>query len=576
MYDTFVRTAKPWAVRYLLEDAQGAVGSPCAPDDHTASRYLEMRASSLSDYFFKGLKKNSIGPEEWYDNYDDTEKIPSVFPSIGYWNVINGATGIGVALSSNVPQFNLKEVNAALVKLIQNPDISFDEIYCAPDFATGGTILNAAEVKESIRKGRGAAIRLRANLEYQPKENVIIATQLPYGVYTNTVCKQLEELTSEDEDYGIAKIIDHTKKTADIRIYLSKNANPGVMMKKLYKDTSLENYFSVNMVMLDYGRFPKVFGWKEACQAYIDHIRACKRREIQYDLDVLAARNHILDGLKIAIANIDEVVKLIRSSSSPTDAKTKLKSKYLLDDDQAKAILDMKLQRLANLEAVKINTEYDNNVVEMNRLGDILNTQSKLDDLLIAALNEVANKFGDARRTRLRNDMGETEEEIEVYLTLTKSQIKVADEKTPKAHKVAEKSCVVIITDDATMYRIPVSEIMDCGTIKVQSYLQTTKKIVFMDTLENIQYNTYWIFATKNKYVKKSLITEYNYLGRGKATKVMRLKDGDSIEECAVFPTDEGIFHKKIVVSAVPTSGKMTLGVKYEQGLSRTPYVCAP
>ncbi len=573
MYDTFVRTAKPWAVRYLLEDAQGAVGSPCAPDDHTASRYLEMRASELSSYFFKGLKKNAIG-EEWYDNYDDTEKIPGVFPSIGYWNLVNGCQGIAVAMSTSIPTFNLREVNAALVRLIRDPNVDFNEIYCPPDFPTYGTITNASEVKESLKNGHGAAIRIKAKLEYNSKENSIVATELPYGVYTNTVCKQLAELT-EEEDYGIAKILDKTKKTADIHIYLSKNANPTTVMKKLYKDTSLESFFSINMIMLDQGRFPKVFGWREACQAYIGHIRACKRREVQFDMDTLIARNHILEGLLTAIAHIDDVVKTIRSSDSAAQAKQKLKEAYGLDDDQTKAILDMKLQRLANLEAIKINKEYDNNVAEISRLGDILGTPAKLDELLIVALEEVAAKFGDARRTRLTNQMGAEEEETEVWLNISKTAVKVVEEGRA-ATKISSRSFLIVIDDEAKMYRIPVSEIIENGNIKLKNYLRCGN-IIFIDTYENIQYKNCWMFATKNQMVKKSLVKEYNYASfRSGVGKVMKLKEGDKITECALLNGDEEIFHKIIYVRKVAATGKAAMGVSYEKRSASTPEVCCP
>lgn len=294
MYDTFIRAAKPFAYRYPIEEAQGAYGTPVAPDDHSASRYVEMRSGEIADYFFDGLKKNAVA--EWYWNYDDTEQIPSVLPSIGFWNIVNGCSGIAVAMATSVPQFNLKEVNEALIKIIENPEVDFDKIYCAPDFATGGTITNAKEVKESLRYGKGSSIRLKAKLEYFPDQNMIKATELPYGVYTNTVIGQIKSLTEENENYGIERVIDHTKKEADIRIYLAKGTNANKMISKLYKDTSLENWFAVNMIMLDRGRFPKVFGWREACDAYITHIRECKRREINFDLDKALARENVVDG----------------------------------------------------------------------------------------------------------------------------------------------------------------------------------------------------------------------------------------------------------------------------------------
>ena len=189
MYDTFIRAARPWSYRYPLEDVQGSFGNPSSPDSHAAARYVEMKAGEIADFFFAGLKKNAIN--EWYNNYDDTELIPSVFPSIGYWNIVNGCSGIAVAMATSVPQFNLREVNNALIKIIQNPNVDFNEIYCAPDFATGATIINARAVKESLRCGKGESVRLQATLTYYPDQNMIQATNLPHGVFTNTVIAQI-------------------------------------------------------------------------------------------------------------------------------------------------------------------------------------------------------------------------------------------------------------------------------------------------------------------------------------------------------------------------------------------------
>ena len=247
MYDTFIRAARPWSYRYPLEAVQGNFGNPTSPDSHAAARYVEMKAAEISNTLFDGLKKNAIG-NEYYSNYDDTEMIPSVFPSIGFWNIVNGCSGIAVALATSVPTFNLKEVNNALITLIKNPNASFDEIYCVPDFPCGGTITNANAVKESLKNGKGESIRLRATLKYIPDQNMIQATELPYSVFTNTVIDQLAELVNNNENYGIERVVDYTKKEADIRIYLSKGVNPKRMIEKLYKDTSLEYWYSINCI----------------------------------------------------------------------------------------------------------------------------------------------------------------------------------------------------------------------------------------------------------------------------------------------------------------------------------------
>lgn len=571
MYDAFIRSAKPWAYRYPLEEAQGSTGSPCSPDDHSAARYVEMRSGELADYFFEGLKKNAVA--EWYDNYDDTEKIPSVLPSIGFWNIVNGCSGIAVAMATSVPQFNLREVNNALIKLIENPNCDFSEIYCAPDFATGGTITNAAEVRKSLENGKGSSIRLRANLEYDAKQNMIRATELPYSVYTNTIMEQLEKLTNEDENYGIDRVVDHTKEYADIHIYLSKTANPSVMMKKLYKDTSLENWFSINMIMLDHGRFPKVFGWKEACQAYIEHIREGKTRILQYEYDSLSARNHILDGLLIALANIEEVISLIRSSESSNDAKNKLMNTYKLDEEQAKAILDIKLQRLAKLEAVKINDELEKNLVEMDRLHYILNTPLELNKLLIDALNEVSNKFGDARRTKITNIMEAEEEEVEEYpvmvryydgtISITKKRL------TGHIMDTTNLGTLIGFSSDGKMYKAKVNEIPLEKGIKA-TQLFKVRNIIDVMCVEEIEKASYFYFATKGGYIKKSNTSDYNYSGRN-GTKYIKLRPDDEVVEL-MLSNDEGKlvyyleYNKPIVVKKeIKPTGIAAFGTQIEK-----------
>ena len=565
MYDTFIRAAKPWAFRYPLEEAQGAYGSPAAPDDHSAARYVEMRSSELADYLFAGLKKNAV--KEWYNNYDDTEKIPSVLCPIGFWPLINGCQGIAVSFSTSSPQYNLREVNAALEKLILNPEEDFNKIYCAPDFATGGTIVNAQETRESIKNGTGKACRIRAKLEYKKKEHCIKATELPFGVYTNTVISQLAELTENDENYGIAKVIDHTKKTADIRIYLTKDVNPAVVMRKLYADTSLESSFSINQIFLDQGRYPRVFGWREACLAYIDHMNECKRRELQFDMDALIHRNHILDGLKIALANIDDVVHMIRHSENAAVAKEALMTTYGLDEEQAKAILDMKLQRLANLEAIKINTEYNDNAAEIDRLGNILGSQTEINKLLIEALHEVATKFGDARRTQLMNLSEQVEEieEEEVILSVTNNtSIKVVKRGVKDSIKTTNLSTVAFVTNEGKFYKIPVSNIIEAGNAKISTLIKDSAPIVYIGDLEEIKINKYWAFITKNGMVKKSNIEEYNYSGR-QGSKMLKLKEGDTVVACGVFTSDNDSISyngKGTVLSAVSVTGKAAMGSK--------------
>lgn len=593
MYDTFIRAAKPFAYRYPLEEAQGAYGSPCAPDDHSASRYVEMRSSELSDYFFKGLKKNTIA--DWYWNYDDTERIPSVFPSIGFWNIVNGCSGIAVAMATSVPQFNLREVNNAIISILQNPHINFDEIYCAPDFATGGTILNGEEVKESLRNGFGKSIRLRAKLEYSSSQNMIQATELPYGVYTNTIIEQLKEQTEANENYGIEKVVDHTKKTADIRIYLTKGTNPKKMIEKLYKDTSLENWFSINMIMLDMGRFPKVFNWRSACDAYITHIRTCKRRELQFDYDKALARENILNGLIRASASIDEVVSIIRRSNSPEEASEKLITRFKFNEEQTKAILAMKLSTLTKIDSIKLQNELNEIKKQLECLEEILSSPEKLDAELIKILKEVADKFGDARRTKILDNYEEEEEVVNVEeknitvmvlsnnsLVYTEQELEGAKKgrkgKTlpiPKNVKVIDSfyttnlSTVYVLTQSGKMYshslaRLEENEVLSFYDLGINADDNVVK--VFPAT--NLEFSKYLFFITKQGMLKKTISSEYQNVRKG--TQAIKLKNEDEVVDCFfIFDDNEEIMTfsssgnvVRFRQSEIVPTGRATTGVK--------------
>ena len=577
MYDTFIRMARPWTAHYPLEEVQGSYGNPSSPDSHAAARYVEMRAAELSDYLFAGLKKNAIN--EWYWNYDDSEQIPSVFPSIGYWNIVNGCSGIAVAMATSVPQFNLKEVNDALIKIIKDPNVSFDDIYCAPDFATGGTITNSNEVKESLRHGGGKSVRMRATLKYNPAENMIQATELPYSVFTNTVIDQLAELTQTDPEYGIDKVIDHTKKTADIRIYLSKGVNPQKMIAKLYHDTSLEYWFSINMVLLDKGRFPKVFGWRQACDAYIDHIRQCKRNIIQFELDKAEVRLNVVEGLLIAVANIDEVVAIIRASNSPNEAAKALIERFGFNKPQVEAILAMKLSALTRIDGIKLNTEKE----ELNRfIADqrhLLSSPQDLDKTLIEALNMVSEKFGDARRTKITNVLGEEEEpeeiqeqDIVVIYDMKTLQLKEKSKGAKKQNVIytTNLGTLTLITDAGKMYNISLSKLKLGKEYKINEVAEIGGEHPRL-LIDTMSFNAYKSITsvTRKGFIKKSSTNEY--LSRAKKGVAINKMDSDDSIVAVLLSSDDD--DKIVIISnndyyncyslnEISYTGRMTKGVK--------------
>ena len=225
------------------------------------------------------------------------------FPSKGFYNLVNGTFGLGVGAASSIPQYNIRELNNAIIKLIDNPDCSFDDIYCAPDLATGATIINGKEVKESHRVGNGFACKIRSTVEWDNKERCFIVTEIPFMTYTETICKELEDIINDETNPGIERFNDLTGKKPLIKIYLSKKANPEIILKFLYKNTSLKSYYGINLTMLDKGRFPKVFTWKEVLEAYIEHQKEVYRRGFEFDLQKIKNRIHIIDGILTCLAH---------------------------------------------------------------------------------------------------------------------------------------------------------------------------------------------------------------------------------------------------------------------------------
>ena len=577
MYDALIRAARPWSSRYPLEDVQGSYGNPSSPDSHAAARYVEMKSGEIADYMFNGLKKNAI--TEWYDNYDSTEQIPSVFPSIGYWNIVNGCQGIAVAMATSVPQFNLKEVNDALIRIIKNPDVSFNEIYCAPDFATGGIITNADEVKESLKNGKGKSIRLRAKMTYLPKEHALQATELPYGVFTNTVMDQLASLVNDNPEYGIDKVIDYTKQEADIRIYLSKGQNPDKMIAKLYHDTMLENHYPINMILLDKGRFPKVFGWRDACDAYITHIRDCKRNMIQFDLDKALARENIVNGLLLAVANIDDIVAIIRASESPKEAAEALIARYKFNKPQVEAILAMKLSALTRIDGVKLNEELEELVKFIAECRYILNEPAALDEKLIEALNNVSQKFGDARRTRVENILGDEEEpeeikEEDVIVLQNGNNIKII-KKGEKCGKAQESfystnlGSLILITDSGKMYSETIHKIKYNQVVKLTDIfpIGAEKPLLLID---GRTFNAFRSITciTKNGFIKKSHTSEYLTRAK-KGVGVIKLDEDTLVSIILSSDDDDKVvivsnadYYNCYSLSEIGYTGRMTKGVK--------------
>ena len=559
-----MRAGQPFAMRYPLIEVKGNCGSLIESGNYAAMRYTESRLSKISNILFTDINKDTI--EEWRDNYDNTKQYPSVLPSKGFYNICNGSQGIGVGMASSIPQYNLKEMNQALEYLLLNPNCTFDEIYIAPDFATGAILLNESEVKDSMRKGTGFACKLRSVVDYDKKENCFIVTEIPYSVYTNTICGELEEIINSDENPGIERFNDLTGKTPLIKIYLNKKVNPDKVLKYLYKNTSLQYYYGINFTMLDMGRFPRVFTWKEMLQAHIDHEKIVYRRGFEFDLKKITDRLHIIDGLMICLANIDEVVHTIKTSKSAVAAAVALRERFLLDEVQAKAVLDMKLSRLAHLEVEKLEKEKEDLERSAAHIRQILDDENLFNQELINGWREVSQKFGDERRTRVLNIAVEGEEPKEqkellinlsnqnnIYITTVSTLYTQKRGGVGNKFKMSKGEYVIstasgtnldtllFFSNEGNCYHTQISELPFDEVIPIESLcnLNTTEQIKQLAFLNRKDGKENIIFFTKKGILKKSKLTEYN-IKRNLGVRALNLDEGDEIISI-LFTNDERV-----------------------------------
>ena len=391
-----MRNSQAFSMRYPFVSVKGNNGTQIESGNWAAPRYTESRLTKLGDCVFADINKNTV--DSWRDNFSNDEQYPSVLPSKGFYNLCNGTMGIAVGMASSIPQFNLKELNNALIYLIDNPDCDFEDIYCAPDFATGAILYNEPEVKQAMKRGTGFACKLRSVVDYDARERCFVVTEIPYAVYTNTICRELEEIINGEDNPGVERFNDLTGISPLIKIYLQKKANPDKVLKYLYKNTSLQYYYGINFTMLDQGRYPKVFTWKEMLQAHIDHEREIYRKSFEFDLKKIEDRIHIIDGLLICMANIDDVVQTIKTSESTAAASTALQEKFMLDAVQAKAVLDMKLSRLARLEVKKLENEKVELQKESEKIHNILDNEEVFKEQLKNGWREGSRTFGAIRR----------------------------------------------------------------------------------------------------------------------------------------------------------------------------------
>lgn len=610
-YDLMARLARPYNMRYPLMGFKGQYGH-IDKGKPSAARYTDMRLGELGCQLYEGIDENCI--DIWFDNYSGTKQFPSVVPSLGFYNIVNGTSGIATSLGSSIPQFNLKEVNEAMIKLLWNPDIDFDEIYCAPDFCTAGTILNASAVKEILRYGGGQAVknmkfngkklgsscRMRATATYDANENAIFFTEVPFGVYTHTIVEQIVKGINEGVVVGIAKdgIKDLSKNTANLKIILEKGTNVNSMIKTLYKITDLDSCYSINMIMLDNGTYPKLFSWKEALQAHINHEIEMRTKIHQFYLEKIDNRIHIIDGLLIAIANIDEVVDLIRNSDDKDEAKTKLIQRFNFTEMQVDAILKMTLSKLIHLEIGSFKDEKEKLLLEREGHENILNSKELLYKEIENGFRTIINKYGDERRTKLVdfNFVGEDEDaepiekkELLIHYTnlgniyTVESSTLLRTRRGAKGTKVklAENevvtqtlrddnfSSLLVFSNKGQMYHIATDDLPLNAKINVSQLFEfkADEKPTALTTIQRKSEKEYFCFITKYGMIKKTKASEYN-IKRGKSLKAINLKDGDEVLK-VLFINDENVSlvsnignFVRLDTTAITPIGRAAAGVK--------------
>lgn len=437
VYDSIVRMVQDFSLRYPLIDGQGNFGS-IDGDSPAAMRYTEVRMERIAEELLKDINKNTI---DFVRNFDDSLDEPSVLPANLPNLLINGASGIAVGMATNIPPHNIREVITATKKVIENPDISIIELMefiKGPDFPTGATIYGVDGIRQAYTTGRGK-IMVRAKVEIEEKANgreSIIVREIPYQVNKLNLIKKVVELIKIKKIEGIADFRDESDRDGmRIVIDLKKDIDPRYILNLLYKHTQMQTTFSINLLALVKGQ-PRVINLKEMIEYFIDHRVEVIVRRTKYELDEAERRAHILEGLRIAIDNIDEIVELIKTSPDPQTAKTRLIERFSLTEIQAQAILDMRLQRLTGLERDKIEKEYQELLKLIDKLKAILASKEMQLGIIVDDLDELEKKYGDDRRTEI---------------------ITAVDDLTAE-DLIAEEDVVITISHQGYIKRFPLTE----------------------------------------------------------------------------------------------------------------------
>ena len=569
VYDTMVRMAQSWSLRYLMVDGQGNFGS-IDGDSPAAMRYTEARMQKISEEMLADIDKDTVDHQL---NFDDTLKEPTVLPTRVPNLLINGASGIAVGMATNMPPHNLKEVAEGIIAQIDNPDITIDELMVyvkAPDFPTGGIIYGYEGVKEAFHTGRGRVVlRAKADIQEVDGRECIIVTEIPYQVNKAEMVRKTAELINDKKIEGISNIRDESDRKGMRIVYiLKRDAVPNIVLNMLYKYTSLQSSFSVNNIALVNGR-PELLNLKQLIGHFIDHRHEVVVRRTTFELKKAEERAHILQGMIIASDNIDEVIALIKASSNAEEARQKLIAKFSLSEVQAKAIVEMRLRQLTGLEQDKLRAEYDELLTTIKDLKDILDNKERRMGIIKTETNHVVEKYGDNRRSEINfvggsfriEDMIPDEK---VVITISHAgyikRTPLAEYKTQNRGGVGQKASttrnedflehlfvgtnhqyMLFFTQKGRCFWLRVFEIPEGSKTSkgraIQNLInieQDDKVMAFICTqdLKDEEYinSHYVIMATKKGQVKKTSLEQYSR-PRSNGINAITIKDGDVLLE---------------------------------------------
>ena len=608
VYDAMVRMAQPFSLRYPLVDGHGNFGS-IDGDGAAAYRYTEARMSKIAELMLTDIEKNTV---DFMSNFDDRLQEPTVLPAKIPTLLINGSSGIAVGMATNIPPHNLTEVINGIIKIIDDDNVTDEQlmqIIKGPDFPTGGVILGRDAIKQAYTTGKGK-ITVRAEAEIEELSNgrqKIIVTSLPYQVNKAKLIENIANLVREKRIEGISELRDESDRENAVRIHigLKKDANAKVVLNQLYKNTQMQDTFGIIMLAL-VDNEPKILTLRQCLDYYIDHRKNVILRRTKFELDKALARAHILEGLKIALDNIDEVINIIRNSYD--DAKERLMERFGLSDIQAQAILDMRLKTLSGLQREKIEEEYNELMKLIAHLREILGSETLVFQIIKEELLEVKEKYGDERLTKIVAAEGEFNEEdlikeeqmvvalthfgyikrmpIDTYKSQRRGGKGIAGMSTREEDFVKEifttstHDTVLFFSNKGKLYRLRGYEIPEAGrTAKGTAIvnllsLDSGEKITAIIPISNFDEGKYLLMATRNGLIKKTPLKEYDS-SRKTGLLAINLKDEDELidvrmtdgEDNIVLVTSKGMsitFDEKDV-RPVGRSAQGVLGIRLDE-----------